>query len=78
MKKKFITIHTLHQNNIEGDCVTRVRAEMVAFVSSATLVDKKHRLEINSIVTLVNGMTFAATEKPEEIVALLEELGVEE
>lgn len=70
---RFIEINCLHPDNIEGDSHAHILAEDIVEVHSASLVCKKHRHEIKSIIVLSRGVSLATDRDPKEIMEELED-----
>ena len=72
MKPKFLKLNVIHPNNIEGDTTTYVAVASILHISEATVMDKKHRAECNTLIFFINGMSLGVSDKASEILEQLE------
>jgi len=72
--KHFITIPIIHPNNVEGDTTASLAIEEIIEIHTATVMDKKQRSEVKSLIFRKNGTAIATTMPPQSIISLIHDV----
>lgn len=73
---KFIKLNTLNPNNSSNDTPIHIKVDQISAILEASLQDKSHRNEIESVVYTLTAGNFAVIESPERILELIAEANI--
>lgn len=69
---KYIKLTTVFHQGKDGDSVLHIQSDAILGIFAATVLDRKHRQEVNAVIYTKFGV-FACAENPSVILAKLQE-----